>query len=78
MQNCFNRTKILRPQIYQRWNLPRRFTQYCYKNIPRPNNIKDLERFLGLITYVSNFVPNFSVKTSILRELLKTNRMVLE
>lgn len=41
------------------------------KNMPRPNNIKDLERFLGLITYVSNFVPNVSEKTSILRELLK-------
>lgn len=41
------------------------------KNMPEPKNVKDLERFLGLVTYVGSFVPNLSDKTHILRELLK-------
>ncbi len=38
-----------------------------------PQNVKELERFLGMITYVSKFVPNVSQLTSPLRELLKKN-----
>lgn len=41
------------------------------KNMPKPENVKDLERFLGIVTYVSNFIQNFSEKTAPLRELLK-------
>lgn len=41
------------------------------KNMPKPENVKDLERFLGLVTYVGNFIPNLSEKTHKLRELLK-------
>lgn len=41
------------------------------KEMPKPNNIKDLERFLGLVTYVGSFIPNLSEKTHLLRELLK-------
>lgn len=41
------------------------------KNMPRPLNIKDVERFLGLVTYVGKFVPNLSEKTFLLRELLR-------
>lgn len=41
------------------------------KNMPMPLNVKDVERFLGLVTYVGKFVPNLSEKTSPLRELLR-------
>ena len=41
------------------------------RNMPIPQNKDDLRRVLGLITYVSQFIPNFSDKSAILRELLK-------
>lgn len=40
-------------------------------DMPRPENVKDLERFLGLVTYVGSFIPNLSDKTRVLRELLQ-------
>ncbi|XP_063628947.1 uncharacterized protein LOC134800377 [Cydia splendana] len=40
-------------------------------NMPRPQNSKDVERLLGLTTYVGNFIPNLSNKTEPLRELLQ-------
>lgn len=43
------------------------------QNMPMPTNVKDVERFLGLITYVGQFIPNLSNKTCLLRELLKKN-----
>lgn len=39
--------------------------------MPKPQNAKDVERFLGLVTYMGNFIPNLSTKTEPLRELLK-------
>ena len=36
-----------------------------------PTNVKELGCFLGMITYVSKFVPNLSQLTSTLRDLLK-------
>lgn len=41
------------------------------KDMPTPKNVKDVERFLGLVTYVSSFIPNLSEKTTTLRELLR-------
>ncbi|XP_063635188.1 uncharacterized protein K02A2.6-like [Cydia splendana] len=41
------------------------------RDMPTPQNVKDVERFLGLVTYVSNFIPNFSEKSAKLRELLR-------
>ena len=38
-----------------------------------PKNVKELETFLGMVTYVSRFIPNVSEKTSILRNLLRKN-----
>lgn len=38
-----------------------------------PENKKDLQRFLGMVTYVSRFVSNLSEKTAPLREILKEN-----
>ncbi|CAK1583539.1 unnamed protein product [Parnassius mnemosyne] len=40
-------------------------------NMPKPENKKDVERLLGLITYVGAFIPNLSDKTLLLRVLLK-------
>lgn len=40
-------------------------------DMPKPENTKDLERFLGLVTYVGSFIPNLSDKTHVLRELLR-------
>lgn len=40
-------------------------------DMPKPENAKDLERFLGLVTYVGSFIPNLSDKTRVLRELLR-------
>ncbi|CAB3248316.1 unnamed protein product [Arctia plantaginis] len=39
--------------------------------MPKPQSVKDLERFLGLVTYVGNFIPKLSDKTRPLRELLQ-------
>jgi hypothetical protein len=41
------------------------------KSMPTPKNKDELQRFLGLITYLSTYVPNFSSKASPLRELIK-------
>lgn len=38
-----------------------------------PKNKRDLQRFLGMLNYVRNFVPNMSEKTAKLRELRKNN-----
>lgn len=40
-------------------------------NMNAPHDRKSLERFLGMITYVSRFVPNASNLTAPLRSLLK-------
>lgn len=36
-----------------------------------PVNVKELQRFLGMVNYVRNFIPNMSERTAKLRELLK-------
>ena len=41
------------------------------KTAQHPNNIQELRSFLGLITYVSKFIKNFSEKTAPLRKLLR-------
>lgn len=41
------------------------------KNFKTPENKKDVERFLGMITYVSKFIHNLSEKTENLRKLIK-------
>lgn len=43
-------------------------------NMPKPTCKKDVERFLGMITHVGKFLPKMSELTSLLRELLKTDR----
>lgn len=41
------------------------------KKMPVPQNKQDVQRFLGMVTYVSRFVPNLSKINSPLRELIK-------
>jgi hypothetical protein len=40
-------------------------------NMPIPQDKQDLQRFLGMATYLSSHIPNFSAQTAILRDLMK-------
>ena len=40
-------------------------------NMPEPNNVKELQRFLGMITYLGKFIPKLSDETAPLRTLLE-------
>ena len=42
-------------------------------DFPNPKNKSELQRLLGMITFVGNFIPNLSVLTDPLRQLLKKN-----
>ena len=44
-------------------------------NMPEPHDKKGVQRLLGMVNYVSKFVPNMSEITSPLRELLKKDVM---
>ena len=39
-------------------------------NMPMPQNKKDIQRFLGMVTYHAKWIPNLSNKTAQLRILL--------
>ena len=39
--------------------------------LPAPTNVTELQEFLGLVTYLSPFIPGLSTLTAPLRELLK-------
>ena len=41
--------------------------------MPNPTSVKELQRFLGLMNYVSKFIPKYSEITAPLRELLQKN-----
>ena len=45
------------------------------RNMPIPENKDDLRRFLGMITYLSQFIKKFSDKTQVLRDLLKNSSL---
>ena len=40
-------------------------------NYPAPTNVKELQRFLGMVTYLGKFIPNLSKETAPLRKLLE-------
>ncbi|UYV66520.1 K02A2.6-like [Cordylochernes scorpioides] len=42
-------------------------------DMPRPQDKKDLQRFLGMVTYLAKFLPNLSDKTANMRLLLRKN-----
>lgn len=70
MQVRVNRNKVFGPQKKKRI-YPDESQVTAIKNMPSPENTKDLERFLGLINYVGRFIPNLSEKSNSLRLLLK-------
>ena len=39
--------------------------------MPTPANREDLQRFLGVVTYLSKFIPNMSQKSAPLHQLLQ-------
>lgn len=39
--------------------------------MPSPSNVKELQRFLGMINYLGSYIPNLAEENSLLRELLK-------
>lgn len=41
------------------------------KSMPTPTNVGEIQRFLGLVTYLGRFIPNLSERTAPLRELIK-------
>ena len=41
------------------------------KNMPFPENKKELQRFLGMINYLGKFIPNFSENTENFKKLLE-------
>ena len=42
-------------------------------NMPSPGTKEDVQRFLGLMTYLSPFIPNYSRQAKPLRDLMKTD-----
>ena len=40
-------------------------------DVPVPQDRDDLQRFLGMVTYMGGFIPNLSRLSSILRDLLR-------
>lgn len=43
--------------------------------MPSPQNVKELQRFLGMINYLGQYIPNLAEETSILRDLLKKQNL---
>ncbi|XP_062713588.1 uncharacterized protein K02A2.6-like [Aedes albopictus] len=40
------------------------------KNFPRPTDRKQLQRFIGMVNYLSRFIPNLSANFTVLRRLI--------
>lgn len=47
------------------------------QNMPTPTSKTELQHFLGFITYLSKFIPEFSQKTAVLRDLLSKDAIFL-
>lgn len=45
------------------------------KEMPYPENKADLQRFLGMVAYLSKFIPNLSNQTELLRQLLTKDKV---
>lgn len=40
-------------------------------NLENPENVTELQRILGMVNYLTDFIPNFSSLTDNIRQLLK-------
>ncbi len=47
------------------------------RKMPTPQNKDELHRFLGMLTYLSSYIPNFSSESKVLRDLLKQDVLFL-
>ena len=56
--------------------LPQQFKVDCLKKFPKPKNIKELRRYLGMINYYHNFVPRIAEELEPLNNLLRGSREV--
>ena len=43
------------------------------QDMPTPENLEDLHRFMGMMTYFSQFIPHFTERAHTLRGLLKND-----
>lgn len=66
-----NRVKYMGHEISESGLKPDDSKIEAIKNMPRPENKTDIQRFLGYITYVGKFIQNLSELTAPLRSLLK-------
>lgn len=67
---CVSEIKFLGHIISSKGISPDPDKTQAISNMTSPKNKKDLQRFLGMIVYLSKFIPNLSQKTSPLRMLL--------
>ena len=64
-------SQILRCYIQQEQYIPRSRKEEEIKSLPSPTNITELQKVLGIITYMAPFIPRLSDLTANLRELLR-------
>ena len=74
----YAKTQILKPEIVFFGNVygrdgvkPDPAKIQAIRDISAPSNVKELQSFLGMCTYLAPYVPNLSDKTTNLRTLLK-------
>lgn len=70
-QFLVNKVKYMGHEISELGLQPDGSKVEAIKNMPRPENKTDLQRFLGCITYINKFIKNLSELTAPLRVLLK-------
>ena len=52
---------------------PDPYKVFAIVNMAAPTDVKAVLRFLGVVTYLSKFIPNFSTNTELLRALIKSD-----
>ena len=67
---CVTEVRFLGHKINSDGIAPDERKTVAIREMQSPKNKKDLQRFLGMIVYLSKFIPNLSTETSSLRKLL--------
>ena len=68
---CESEVNFLGYKISNKGLLPVHDNVEAIRKITPPTNLQELRRFLGMITYYNNFIPNLALILSPLHELLK-------